>query len=108
MEENRNIGPAKKKRFASEFLVALEVLHDTIGRRLFRPVRVLNAATFDSVLVVISENIEFFQANKKKLIRNYESLLGDDEYLGLVTKSTADAQSVSDRFDIASAFLLKK
>lgn len=108
MEENRNISPAKKKRFSSEFLSALEILHEVIGRRLFRPVRVLNAATFDSVLVVVSENIEFFQSNKKKLARNYENLLLDREYLGLVTKSTADAQSVSDRFDIASAFLLKK
>ncbi len=92
-----------------DFVDALSFIAGAVGERPFRPVRSLNAAAFDSVMVVVSKNIEKLKtAGYPAFVKHYNALMKDKGFLQMITRSTADDQSVKDRFTTAEKHLLSQ
>ena len=106
MSFNRKMTRYDSIRLTTDFTAALSFITGAVGRRPFRPVRALNVAAFDSVMVIVSENIEKFKSDKEVFAANYNRLMADTTFLGLITRSTASEQSVRDRFDLVEKYLL--
>ena len=107
MASNRELDRQPAKDMQAAFIDTLSFIVGAVGEKPFRPVRSLNAAAFDSVMVVVSENLERLKkdGNPAFLVR-YDALMKDPGFLRLVTQSTADEQSVKDRFVTAAKHLL--
>lgn len=108
MREYRKLPEQKAILFRKEFTSALDFIVSNVGPRAFRPVRSLNAAAFDSIMVAVAENLKTLQRNATAFKSRYEKLMRDENYIKLITRSTADEQSVIYRFDIARNTLLGK
>jgi Protein of unknown function DUF262 len=80
-----------------------DVIYQSIGSRAFRLERVVNAAVLDSLMVGIARRLQSGGpiVSKDNLIEKYEQLIGDDEYLNAVVKSTADLANVQKRLKLA-------
>jgi uncharacterized protein with ParB-like and HNH nuclease domain len=89
----RNLSDADSSRFEQLFTSTIEMIHASIGKRAFRIARALNAAIFDSVMVVVSEMIgssrDFTGFSEK-----YDALLRDQTYKEAVSRGTANETSV--------------
>lgn len=109
LASNRRLQKHSADEMENAFIGALEYITSAVGRRPFRPVKVLNAAAFDAVTVVVSQNIEHLRDTEQELFaRRYHELMIDADFRRLITRSTADDQSVRDRFALAESFLLGK
>jgi hypothetical protein len=108
MASNRELEKERFKVMERDFVEALSFITGAVGDRPFRPVRSLNAAAFDSVMVVVSKNIQKLkEKGNADFLRHYNALMKDQErFLPLVTQSTADDQSVKERFFAAEQHLL--
>jgi hypothetical protein len=106
MSFNRRLNRYEPSKLSSDFITALCFITDAIGLRPFRPVRALNVAAFDSVMAIVSENIDEFKENKAEFAKNYNRLMADSTFLSLITRSTASEQSVRDRFAIVEEYLM--
>ncbi|MGD1036847.1 MAG: hypothetical protein ABR878_06545, partial [Roseiarcus sp.] len=96
-----------ERRGTKDFIGSLSFISGAVGDRPFRPVRSLNAAAFDAVTVVVSRNIgDLSKKGKPDFIKHYNALMADDRFIRLITRATADEQSVKDRFTIAEQHLL--
>ena len=107
MASNRELEKHPPQVMEKDFIDTLSFIAGAVGEKPFRPVRSLNAAAFDSVMVVVSQNIE--QLRKKgnsAFVEHYNALMKDAHFLHLITQSTADDQSVKDRFTTAEKHLL--
>ncbi|MBF0567479.1 MAG: DUF262 domain-containing protein [Nitrospirae bacterium] len=66
----------------------------------------INIAVMESVCHFFSaQTDEFIKANKKRLIKNYKSLLEDEDYLDAVSVSTGDKRRVNARFRLSREIL---
>lgn len=85
------------------FTAATAVIHDKIGPRAFRPVRPLNAAVLDSVMVGIMRRLEFGEiTSDKDMAEAYKKLISNKAYVAATTSSTAAEESVEDRLRLAT------
>jgi hypothetical protein len=100
---------AKMNRAKQEKLDALRVIFEktialvdkSLGGRAFRPVRSLNAAVFDSVMVGIALRLSAGAAPRPEAIANaYDRLLTDPEFKGW-ERSTSNEENVKLRMDKA-------
>lgn len=79
------------------------VINSMIGSRAFRPVRPLNAAVLDSVMVAVMRRMGDHEIEDEAGMKKaYRRLLRDQEYLKATTSSTAAEDSVEDRLRIAT------
>ncbi len=82
---------------------AAALIHKNIGPRAFRPVRPLNAAVLDSVMVGVMRRLGHGDPeDQAATAAAYESLIENPEYLAVTTSSTAAEDSVSTRLDLAT------
>ncbi len=80
------------------FGAATELIHQHIGPRAFRPVRPLNAAVLDSVMVGVMRRVAAGGVEDGDRLRDaYEALIANRNYLSATTYSTAAEDSVADR-----------
>lgn len=103
---NRRLQKYPADAMRQDFIDALQFVVDAVGARAFRPVRSLNAAAFDAVMVVVSQNLAQLKSDPAAFPAKYHALMYDDDFRTLVTRSTADDQSVKDRFALAEKFFL--
>jgi uncharacterized protein DUF262 len=74
-----------------------------LDRKAFRLGRALNAAVYDSVMVGIARRIVRGNLpDPKKVLKAYDSLLGDPTYIESVSRSTADEAFVAQRLNRAT------
>lgn len=107
MEANRSFELVKPDAMKTNFLRTLTFISDSVAERPFRPVRSLNAAAFDSVMVVVSKHVDALeQLGEADFASKYSALMKDVRFRGLVTRATADDMSVRERFSIAEKYLL--
>ena len=107
MASNRELEKYAPQLMEKDFIDTLTFITEAIGEKPFRPVRSLNAAAFNSVMVVVSRNIERLkEKGSPAFMQHYIELMKDEHFLRLITRSTADDQSVRDRFGIAEKHLL--
>lgn len=102
MHKNRHLTPEKAQQFRDTFKNTCALVVQHIGERPFRPVRALNVAVFDSVMVALAKMPE---ADSDLLRSKYDALLGDRDYVTAVSKSTADETNVQTRINLAAEYL---
>jgi len=103
MAANRHLQLQSADQLTKVFSNTIEVIDGALGRRAFRPVRGLNAAVFDSIMVGVTRrlergNISDIEAFKKE----YHSLLSNEDFEERTQKSTADELSVERRLEMAT------
>ncbi|HXM51597.1 MAG TPA: DUF262 domain-containing protein [Pyrinomonadaceae bacterium] len=86
-----------------EFTNTIDVIFAGIGEKAFRPIGSLNAAVFDSVMVGVARRLDQGKLdNYERLRQAYDKLLGDSEYLSLISQSTSDESGVKTRIQKAT------
>ncbi len=82
---------------------AIHVVHEAIGDSAFRPVRALNAAVFDSVMVGLARRLNNGPINDlDKFTSAYENLLNDAKFLDACGRGTAGEERVKTRISLAT------
>lgn len=102
----------KKKEFSdqeaavmsSEFRGAIDLIREAMGSRAFRPVRALNAAVYDSVMVATATRLANGPVREIHSFREaYGELLNKQDYLDACGRGTAGGERVRKRLDLAKA-----
>lgn len=97
-------GPDRFLRQCSDlFDRTISMVHSTLGTKAFRPVRAINAAVFDSIMVGIALRLAKGEVkNKKALVNAYEKLTKEGtEFTEVTSKSTSNEASVETRLRLA-------
>lgn len=102
MRTNRHLDRVRSDSLAATFRRTCEVVVEQLGQKPFRPVRALNVAVFDAVMVALAQLGPERAAN---LTEKYDALLRDAEFLLAVGKSTADEANVATRVRLATQYL---
>jgi len=98
MAEKRDISDKEAEENASIFRNTVDKVYDEIGPRVFRIVRGVNIAVFDSIMVAL---VEMGIDKVSDLRRRYDELLLDETYRDYASISTTDIDRVQGRIKIA-------
>lgn len=103
LSRNRFREEESSRDLARLFMQACHHINGAIGARAFKPVRALNAAVLDSVMVgtmrrLVAGDITDHEA----MARAYENLMANDDYRAAITYSTAAEESVLERISLAT------
>ncbi|TKJ31435.1 MAG: hypothetical protein CEE40_01205 [Chloroflexi bacterium B3_Chlor] len=103
MAGNRHLQLQPAGELAGVFAETIGLFDDVLGHRAFRPVRALNAAVFDSVMVGVASRLEAGGiSDVKRLEDQYEALLSNEEFQETTQRSTADEVNVAVRLQMAT------
>lgn len=102
MEKHRNLNAALSEDFSKAFKRSADIVVAALGSRPFRPIRSLNVAVYDSVMVALAT---LPSVNADLIARNYANLLRDEAYIAAVSKSTSDQTNVDRRIKIARQYI---
>lgn len=87
----------------SLFFGATDAIRRYIGNQAFRPVRPVNAAVLDSVMVGVMRRLEHGPIGSSESMKAaYQSLLKDAKFAAATTSSTAAEDSVTQRLKLAT------
>jgi hypothetical protein len=103
----KNMRPAQSiiSQYREEFTKTITVVADAIGKRAFRPIRAVNAAVLDSVMVGIARRLNDKSIENEKfpqVLAAYTGLLENREFRDLITQSTSDELNVRRRLELAT------
>jgi hypothetical protein len=103
MAANRNLDRQTESTLTDIFQSTVAAVRTGIGQRAFRPFgAAVNAAVLDSVMYGVASRLAAGQLqNPEALKASYDQLLTAKEYLGAVTRATADEESVRERLSAA-------
>lgn len=86
------------------FTKTIELVHQSLDGKAFRPERALNAALFDSVMVGLAHRIaQETVINPTSVKKAYDALLTDKEFTELISQHTSDDSNVKRRIQIATS-----
>jgi hypothetical protein len=103
LSDNRYRDAGAAAEMADLFTSATEVIHENIGARAFRPVRPLNAAVLDSIVVGVMRRLTRGDLEDERGLRDaYNKLIQEGNYQAATTSSTAAEDSVLDRLRLAT------
>jgi len=101
---NRNREDDGTRAMAERFSEASRLIRQNIGSKAFRPVRALNAAVLDALMVGVMRRLDRGpMTNNKGMRPAYERLIKQERFSLATTSSTAAEDSVSDRLKAATA-----
>jgi hypothetical protein len=104
MGKNKNLSEQDATTMTKSFTTAVDLLLQSVGKRAFRPVRALNAAVFDSVMVGTAKRLENGPVTDPYAFRNaYDALLSDQNFLDACGRGTASGERVRTRLELATA-----
>ncbi|HTX37709.1 MAG TPA: DUF262 domain-containing protein [Bryobacteraceae bacterium] len=104
MGKNKELSDKDASAISEEFRNAIDLVHRSLGNRAFRPVRALNAAVFDSVMVGTAKRLERGPVSGIQAFRNaYDALLKSQDFLDACGRGTASGERVRKRMDLAEA-----
>jgi len=107
MHKHRNISLEQRQKFSEQFNSMIQLAYETVGTKVFRPERNLNAAVFDAA------GIAFYEASQSDTVRydtlneRYFSLLKDEAFANAYSRSTADEKNVLTRISKAKEYLVR-
>lgn len=102
LAENRFRDGKEGETLEVAFRKTTDLLYKAIGRNVFRPVRSLNAAVVDSIMVGVARRLEDGDVTDKEgLSQAYSRLVNADAYIQATTSSTAAEETVESRLDLA-------
>jgi uncharacterized protein with ParB-like and HNH nuclease domain len=100
--QNKDLAVQSEDVITRAFKDTIEIVHRSVGERAFKPVRNLNAAVFDGVMVGIARRLRRGPMNDTGLLQTrYDMLLANIDFRAVSEKSTADEESVSNRLRLA-------
>ena len=114
MREMNNMSEIKIQDLENEFLKVMKQLTDVFGKRNFR---IYDEYTRGRINIAVMESVYWsvckatdrrFLINKEDMIKRYEKMIHDNNYLFSVRNSTGSKSKVVDRFCIAKKYLLNK
>jgi len=106
MECHRKLDRRPQDEFVKVFGDTISLVAEAIGDKAFRPVRALNAAVFDSVMVAVAKRLEAGPIKTPGSVKTqYDKLLKDKEYTEAITRSTSNEDRVASRIRIANEYI---
>jgi hypothetical protein len=104
MGKNKELSDKDASAMSEQFRSVIDLVHQSIGTRAFRPVRALNAAVFDSVMVGTAKRLGKGRVSDIEAFRNaYGVLLNNQDFLDACGRGTAGGERVRTRLDLARA-----
>jgi len=104
MGRHKKIETIRAAEMKKVFSDAIHVIHEGIGPSAFRPVRALNAAVFDSVMVGVARRLKVGTiTDLEQLKAKYEKLLHDQAFLDACGRGTAGEERVKTRIGLATS-----
>jgi len=104
LRDNRDRDEDDSERLVDVFNETTELIYEHLGQRAFRPVRPLNAAVLDSVMVGLMRRVDDDDDldDGDALRRAYNGLIDSTDYATATTSSTAGEDSVKTRLALAT------
>ncbi|MBD1930583.1 MULTISPECIES: DUF262 domain-containing protein [Cyanophyceae] len=105
MGKNQHLDTDLKEKFSQAFEKTIQVVYESIGEEAFKPVKRMNAAVFDAVMIGIARNL------KQRSIKNYQSLkekykilLSNEGFISVSVKAanTSHERNVRQRIHLAT------
>jgi hypothetical protein len=108
MDSNRQLQNQDAATLEKAFRPTIKLIDDFIGASAFRPVRAINAAVYDAVMVGLANRMEREPSPDPERIRPaYDSLLKAEDFEAAYGKSTSDEEQVRKRIQIAISYFQK-
>jgi hypothetical protein len=105
MARNRKLQRQSAEELSSVFLPTVALIGETLGAEAFRPIRSINAAVFDAVMVGVARRLQTGPPiTSDKLRETYFKLLEDDAFKEAYNYSTADQERLKNRISLASRY----
>ena len=103
MAKNKDLKINSKEQLSDIFIKTIVYVKQMLGKNAFRPIRVLNASVFDSMMVGIAKRIiqKKELPNKRDFMVVYNNLLNNPEYLSATNDATSDESVVEKRMSYA-------
>lgn len=102
MGENSNFKINTKEELTILFNNTIETIYKSLGNEAFRPVKVVNAAVFDAVMVGVAIRLSKDKIeNLRELNEKYKSLLADSRFMEAYKNHTSDEKIVKSRINLA-------
>ncbi|MGB6875291.1 MAG: DUF262 domain-containing protein [Candidatus Acidiferrales bacterium] len=103
MGRHKDLGVQEAADMRKVFSDTIHTIHEVIGTGAFRPIRALNAAVFDSVMVGLARRLQRGPLTDDKDFKaKYEALLKNQEFLDACGRGTAGEERVKTRIGLAS------
>lgn len=103
MGHNKNLGGDAANDMKRLFTETIHLIHEAIGSSAFRPVRALNAAVFDSVMVGLARRLRKGPVRDLNHLKTkYDELLRDQKFLDACGRGTAGEERVKTRISLAT------
>jgi len=94
--------PEELNARAEKFRRTIDAISEALNGKAFRPVRSLNAAVFDAVMVAVADRLESGpKPSPEALLSTYDLLLADENFKKGWVRSTADEENVKLRMEAA-------
>jgi hypothetical protein len=104
MGRHKNLNGESASALGDSFRSAIDIIYHSVGSRAFHPVRALNAAVFDSVMVGAARRLESGPVLDTRAFADaYRILLGNQSFLDACGRGTAGTERVRRRLDLATA-----
>jgi len=102
-DEQNNVKPATLDELQRLFRLSMEIIFKAKGKSAFRPVRALNAAVFEAVVVGIAERLRAHKhlPDLANVTAEYDKLLQNPDFLRASNSATATEESVKTRQRLA-------
>ena len=98
----KNLEKERAEEMRKVFNETIHVVYEAIGASAFRPVRALNAAVFDSVMVGLARRLNHGPVTDlDKFKTAYETLLQDAKFLDACGRGTAGEERVKTRISLS-------
>ena len=105
MDSNRDMQRQDAPTLQKAFRRTIELIDNSMGVTAFRPVRAINAAVYDAVMVGLAHRLEKEPSPNPKSVRSaYDSLLRAEDFQAAYGKSTSDEEQVKKRIQIAISY----
>jgi len=103
MSINRNLELHSKEVLSKSFIEVINSLSESIGDRVFKPTRALNAAVFDSIMVGLSMRLKSGPIKKAESIsKEYSKLMKNKKFIEAYETATTDYDSIMTRIELTT------
>jgi len=102
---SRHLSPQQQSDLTEIFSSTINLIHNALGKKAFKPRGNLNAAVFDSIMVGVAERLRSpgSRPRASTIKSRYQEITSNEKYLKAVTNATADRDMVEVRMDEAIA-----
>lgn len=106
--KNRHLSNDKAEYLSNLFKETTDLFNNSIKGKIFRPVRALNIALFESAMVGLASRLTQNKTIGNEAVHQaYEQLIENEDFIELISKSTTDLTNVTTRLKISKAIFME-